>query len=138
MSADQSIHVMTEILSLEDLQIFYSNVLGHKWWNPFLWEKKGNLDAMSKIIDTPRVWIGEVSWLKAGVTGNPKAYIPATIERISQVIDDGVTVCTSEVIEKIQHAFEQPNETDYSLNDVREVIEFLKQHQGQVLFTVGW
>lgn len=89
------------------------------------------------IENTPNIWIGEVSWLKAAIFEDADTFIPDTIDRIYEicsvepVIDDAL-------IESIRKALELPNATQYSISKSNDIIDFLSKYKGYKCFTISW
>lgn len=169
MSADLHIHIRTPELTDELVASFFSSTIDSKYYgysrdrkatlqdikNHPHWKwlekdfdpqtgellpgKYGHDLAYIVVADTPNIWVGEVSWLKAALFDNAAVYIPNTIERISEILsaEDGQPI-TEEVIAEMKAAFELPNETGYSLAKADEVIGFLQEHLGEKAFTVSW
>ena len=134
MSADLSIHVLGEVPE-SMLARFNSNVMGSKWFNP----RPGMDDeAFEKIGDTPSVWIGEVSWLKAALFEDGDKFIPGPVEEISALIGEELPVLTEELRDKILAALSEGNATSYSVAKPDKVRPFLDAHMGARLFTVSW
>ncbi len=75
MAADLYIHVF-EGISEEDLKVFFSNALGSKWFAGFyaVDDHGKEEESYANISETPRVWVGEVSWLKAALYRELVAY----------------------------------------------------------------
>jgi hypothetical protein len=90
------------------------------------------------IEESTSVWVGEVSWLKAALTGKPKRYVPPLIERIHNIIGEGFRVIDDLLIAKIRKAFSLKNETGYDLAYEAEIIKFLEENKGKECFTVSW
>lgn len=82
--------------------------------------------------------MGEVSWAKAEILDNSDKYVPGVIEAITDIIGEDLPVVDDELIEKVNQAFDLPNNTSYSLNSKNEVINFLERHKGMKTFTVNW
>lgn len=142
MAADLHIHIMTDDVDEDDLRKFFSRTIGHKWGKSLpseesiSWEE--NLELMTKLNSTPNVWVGEVSWLKAALFEDDDTYIPDPIGKLSELIDDGVTTIDEKFITMVEKAFGHPNQTDYSIANVTEVVEFLREHIGKRIFAVSW
>lgn len=137
MAADLSIHVMHEVTE-EDLKVFFSNALGHKWCEfPATKTHENYREVLHRIAATPQVWIGEVSWLKAALFEDDDKFVPDTVGTIQERIDDGVTVIDEVLIHDVITAFSLENATQYRLADVDEVVKWLKEHIGEVAFTVS-
>jgi hypothetical protein len=145
MSADMHIHIF-EDLTEEDLASFFSSSLGSKWFK--LRPGKEKIDTYEKIANSPNIWIGAVSWLKADLFSDNDTYIPMAVATISEIIGEELPVIDDVLIEKIMKAFELPNNTKkedgvwdgggYALAKPAEVKAFLEQHRGKKVFTVSW
>jgi len=140
MSADLYIHVLTPPCTEDDLAVFNSNTMGSKWFNPRPvsdWE--GEQPVYERVGGTPKIWIGEVSWLKAGLFENPDKYVPDAVAAITDLIGEDLPVLDDELAKKILGTFDAPNRTNYSLSGASaELRGFLEQWRGQRLFCVSW
>lgn len=135
MSADLSIHVF-EGITEKDIARFFSNALGSKHFSFF--GGGFSSEAYDKISNTPQCWIGEVSWLKAGLLDDADTFIPGPIQKISELIGEDLPELTDELAVAITEALTIPNATDYHIATPEEVNEFLHTHMGKKLFTVSW
>lgn len=148
MAADLHIHIMTDDVDENDLRAFFSNNMGHKWYQPMsiparpaeagIMEWEDYQEILDKIAKTPDIWIGEVSWLKAALFEDSETYIPDPIGDLEELIDDGVTVINEKFITMVEEAFKQPNDTTYQIANVTEIVEFLREHAGKRIFAVSW
>jgi hypothetical protein len=119
-----------------------------KYWGSLLndhYERVGFTCQHHKDIDnTPNIWVGEVSWLKAALfeegkeDGAPSDFIPDPIGKISELIGEDMPVITDEFIEKVRLAMSVPNQTQYSLAKAQDILSFLKTYKGKSCFTVSW
>ncbi len=93
-----------------------------------------------KVVDaTPSVWVGEVSWLKAAVSGDNNTYIPDIVGEIRKLIGNKLPVVSDTLIAKVQKVFRKSkNTTEYKVDDGRKVIAFLKKHKGKRAFCISW
>lgn len=101
-----------------------------------------------KVEETPNIWIGEVSWLKADLFKDKEMFIPNTVANISELIGQELPTITDEFIEKVMNAFELVNNTKreggvwdgegYSLANPDDVKEFLERYKGKKVFTISW
>lgn len=142
MGADLHIHVFEKITE-EDLGIFFKDTLGSKYFRGLFaprkiysheqWE-----ESFSKIADTPNIWIGEVSWLKAGITGDSETFVPNSVQAVAEIIGESLPILDEELKEKILKAMNLPNATTYRTTKKPEVVDFLEKHIGKKLFTVSW
>jgi hypothetical protein len=83
--------------------------------------------------------VGDVSWLKAGLTDDPDKYIPSLVEKISNLFDEGACpIIDEEVIEKVTGFGESEGSiyTDVSANE--EITNWLRTQIGKRAFTVSW
>lgn len=140
MAADLYIHVFGEITE-DDLRVFKENTLGSKHFIGFLGKVSPDEvrdRSMALISRTVSVWIGEVSWIKANVTGLREEYVPNTVLKVHELIGEDLPVLDEALKQKILSAFSEPNTTGYRINKKSEVEAFLTQNIGKRLFTVSW
>lgn len=130
MAADLHIHVLTDATSEEELELFKQPL--HSG-NSKQWE-----EAYEHIAQTPDIWIGEVSWLKAALTSDRETFIPDTVGKIQDIIGRGTKSLTEEMLQDILNAFEAKNITSYEVAGRDEVEAFLRPYIGQKVFTVSW
>jgi hypothetical protein len=154
MAADLHIHAMggrwsKNAVNEEDLRCFFGHTFGHKWFN---WSGLGRclIDPVPdfdcphwrRVMKTESKWVGEVSWLKAGVTGDSDAFIPEPVQAVQSLIDDGVTVLDRETRDNLLRALAAPRRNEASRHYDVTVDEdwpgWLDAHKGQKLFTVSW
>lgn len=142
-----------EFLSLpeEDQNKFYD------LWNKFQDDNKGKtwrenskdffreipLKEMDEgIVErTKNIWIGAVSWLKAGLFDDAEKYIPTTVMDISAAVhaeNFGLKVIDDELIETVSKAFDKENTTGYRLAKKEEVVKFFKKYKGKKCFQISW
>lgn len=138
MSAELYIHVL-EGVTYRDLEVFQCSTLGTKFFNLSLYDeqvRRGDelYDKMSK---TPQIFVGEVSWLKAMVTENEEEYVPNSVARIGELLQD-VPVLTLDLLDEIREALQFENTTSYSTASTGSIIEFLQEHLGKRVFTISW
>ena len=112
MAADMHIHIFDNITE-GDLANFFSNTLGSKWFNPRPAIDDRRDKAYEKVFSTPDIWIGEVSWLKAGLFDDPETFVPDPVGKINEVIGEDLPVITDELIDRIIEAFELENTTGW-------------------------
>ena len=93
-----------------------------------------------RISNSPHVWIGEVSWLKASLFDDADSFIPSPVGKVSGIINEGNEhpKITAALIKKVEAAFESVNTTGYNIAKVEDVVEFLKLHKGKRCFIVSW
>lgn len=139
MSADLHLHIFEGIVE-DDLKVFFSNSLGSKYCNVPS-RGAGNDDwnkSFTKLADTPNIWIGSVSWLKAGLSGDSDTFVPSTIGKVQELIGEDLPTLDDDLIQRILDAFKLENKTSYSLQQVQCVKKFLDEHKGKKVFTVSW
>jgi len=138
MAADLHIHVFAEgELTEAHFRNFFSNHLVSKYFNPMAGAKAFD-EGYEAVADSDNVHVGEVSWLKAGLTGDSGTYVPDTIGEISKIIGEDQPVINHALIGKIKDAFALANDTEYSLSSEENVIKFLEDNIGKRAFTVSW
>ena len=126
MAADMVIHVDSGELTQDDYRCLYADAIGSYYYQP---GPRGRCPLETAILQcphtekatsTPAVGVGEVSWLKATLTGNAGEYIPGPLERVGELLDDskGLPVpITSELIAEVQKAFTLPNDSIYAVEE---------------------
>lgn len=138
MSADLHIHVADGIRT-DEIFDFLGHSFGSKHFTMARVMKANRPnDLFQRIGDTPNIWIGEVSWLKAAIFDAAEDYVPMTISAINDIIGEDLPVLDDELIRRIMGAFDVPNQTGYRLCDPFEVKAFLHEHKGKSVFTVSW
>lgn len=140
MAADLHIHVLKNMTEC-DLVLMQSNTLGSKHFNPIsagVRMEEQYLLACKKVMESPNVWVGEVSWLKAMVFEDEETFIPHTVQLVHDVIGEDLPVITDAMIVVITAAFGVENTTGYRLADVDAVVKFLKENWGRKIFTISW
>ncbi len=143
MTADLHIHVLAEECTEEHVKADKSNVMGSKYENPD-WNFKEKFEKAHKcriaevISNTPNIWVGEVSWLKAALFNDSKTFIPNPIGNVYDVIGEDFPIIDDALIERIKTAMSVSNQTDYAMSSVKKVIDFLKAHKGKKAFTISW
>ncbi len=143
MSADLYIHVMTDDMIMDDFKCFFSNHIGSIWWDvnhschqgPYTGEQ---CEHDKRICDSPQVWIGSVSWLKASFSEDGSEYMPGPVVLINDLIDENLPILNKELERKILAALSAENDTKYSVTENKDVKDFLKQHYGKKLFVISW
>ncbi len=146
MSADLHIHVITDECTEDHVAIMLSNTLGTRFFDGFfvenrrqIYEKEHGIGSISTLVNsTPNIWIGEVSWLKAGMSGDEETYIPDTVGEIHDIIGEEFPIIDDQLIKKISDAFNLPNHTSYRLQTKEKAIEFLEANKGKKAFTISW
>lgn len=159
MAADLHIHIRTQECTEDVLNAFRKNTIGHP--RGHVWDDnisdEDNIKKMQEISgkytnddwrkayniisDTPNIWIGRVSWLKAGLLGDDgREYIPEPVEIISDLLENE-PVITEELISKITNALSvksTANEYYTITDDIVSVRQLLQENIGKQAFTVSW
>lgn len=143
MSADLSIHILDNGLNEQDYKDISSHTLGSKYCLGLFFIRKIPKERMDEVYDhfskSPQIWVGEVSWLKAAVTGDSKTYVPDIVKEIHDIIGEDFPVINADLIEKIESAYDKcMNKTSYSVEKKEKVIDFLREHKGKKACTVSW
>lgn len=136
MAAELRIHVQTDEVTEEVLRGFFSNTIGSHYFG-----SRSSIDfsdAYSVIADTPSFKVGDVSNLKAAVTGEQDTYVPRPSQVIQKNIGAKPTEVDDELIKEIREAKIAHNNSNYDDPDVDGVVEFLEEHRGEKVFTVSW
>jgi len=96
--------------------------------------------ARHAIEQTARVWVDEVSWLKAGLFDDAATFVPGPVEEVSSLIGEVLPTLTPELTEQLLGALGTPNDTGYQVAGAAdaEVRAFLDAHAGERLFTISW
>lgn len=143
MAAEVHIHALVGITE-EDLRVFFSSHLGSKWFveayapdDPLYPERVWERTAQ-KIKFTPCVRVGDVSWLKAGISGNFEEFIPGAIQIISDLIGETLPVLDEGLEKKILEALTVPNTSRYQVDSGEDIAIFLEMYRGFRLFIVSW
>jgi hypothetical protein len=153
MSTDLHIHILQGVTEYEVLRFDLPSVSDN--WEFREGEDENSVTKSSeyhklydKISKTPNIWIGEVSWAKASLFEDSDTFIPDTILKIEEILDEYFQIITDELIKEIADAFDLPNNTikkdgvwsgnGYSLAKKDDVVKFLKQYIGYKIFTVSW
>ncbi len=138
MAADLHIHVMTDDMDESDLAAFKSSTLGSKYFNLNRRPNYFEGPECRRVMDSPSVYVGEVSWLKAAVFENEADFIPAPVQAVADAISEDLPIIGDELIEKVRVALLAQNKTGYNVASDNEIIAFLSEHKGQRAFTVSW
>src|ERR1044071_4453309 len=99
MAADLHIHVVPDDLEEGVIAAFFSLTIGSKHFSGF---GRGRVSpeaqerAFSRIADTPNVWIGEVSWLKAALFGDSGTFVPSTVQLVQDAIGEDLPTLDDE------------------------------------------
>ncbi len=132
MSADLHIHIL-EGTDEEAVKCCLSDTLGSKWFG-----YSRNRDWNDEVYKTPDIWIGEVSWLKASLFGDPDSYIPDSIQAVSEVVGEDFRKIDDEMIEEVERALSLDNTTNYRIASKESITEFLREHYGKKTFCISW
>ena len=144
MAAALYIHVLTDEFTEEHYKAFQSNAIGGKYWGGFFrdvqgeFEKKHNCDLYLLCADTPQIWVGEVSWLKAALFEDQDSFVPPPVQAVADIIGEDFPMIDDELITKIEAALGLDNATGYSVCEHSGVIDFLKEHKGEKAFCISW
>lgn len=141
MAADLHIHAMQGVTE-DDLACFFSTTLGSRWCRFPFGGRCGNSTNCSHwraVIDSPDVWIGEVSWLKAGLTGDD-SFVPEPVQAVHDLIGENLPVLDDDLKEKILRALGAQNRRapHYDTTKDEGIVGWLDAHIGERLFTVSW
>lgn len=146
MATDLHIHILKGVTE-KDLSTFFSHVFGSKWFDLFT-SNRPNSKSHKKVVNTPNIWIGEVSWLKAAFLDDEDSFVPSTVAKIADLIGEELPVLTDELITQIIVAFNLPNNTakldgvrdgdGFMLANPKNVKAFLEAYKGERIFTVSW
>lgn len=142
MAADLHIHVLKDPCTEGDLARFFRNTLGSKYFSWFNGNDTIDFDnpdgSWAHVMNTPQVWVGEVSWLKAMVYQDAETFVPPPVAQVSDLIGEELPVLTPELRAQILDALGLANDTGYDTSDREPIGAFLDQHMGERLFTVSW
>jgi hypothetical protein len=139
MAADLSIHVLVPPCTEETLAQFFQNTLGSKYFSWFAPNDDGWREAHNVVAATPSFWIGEVSWLKAGLFDDAETYVPDPVAKVQEIIGENLPVIDDQLINQLEEALNAYNQTSYSVaNDGVVLRTFLESHRGKPVFTVSW
>ena len=139
MAADLHIHVF-EGIEESDLRNFFRNTLGSKYFSPRpVGGYEGFSAAYDTIVNTPSVWVGEVSWLKAALfEDGEETFVPSPVQKIHELIGENLPVLDDKLEREILDALGLENVTSYEVESVVKIHQFLRSHKGKQLFTVSW
>jgi hypothetical protein len=123
MAADFYIRILEDVTEDEVLEF-----LGPRF------DYDGRKELFYRIMRTPCVFVGQVSWLKAAISQAPETYIPAPIAMLDGLISLSFPIIDDAFIEAVSRALEAPNTTAYHLNSPETVLAFLRKHKGKKCF----
>lgn len=126
------------VINEKVIRAFFSNTLGSKWRSDGKEDENERDRAYALINQTPNIWVGEVSWLKAALFEDEKTFIPSPVQIVSDVIGEDLPVIDDALISKIEEGLKTANTTNYETSSDAKIIDFLKQHKGLRCFTVSW
>lgn len=89
---------------------------------------------------TPHVWIGRVSWLKAGLLSDPDQYLPEPVVEINYLCRDLPLITEALILKVLEalHLSNNANEYYSDLADPNEVELFLRKYMGCRTYTISW
>lgn len=143
MSADFAVHVLTDKFTAEDYKAFASNTLGSAYFDLNFsqaeYEKAYDIDLFCSCSDTPHLYVGEVSWLKASLTGDIDEYVPDLVLHVSELFNGNeLLLITDEVIEKVRSIIDSFVEHEHYSSGTEGLLEFFEKYKGSTAFTVSW
>ena len=134
MAADLHIHIRTDAVTDEVMAIFRSPTI--------IGGPRDNIEAHERaytiVAETPDIWVGEVSWLKAALLDDAETYVPDPVSQVSEIIGHDYPIIDDALIERVRVALGAKNTTGYSIADAEPVVAFLREHRGQRAFQVSW
>jgi hypothetical protein len=91
------------------------------------------------VSNSSNVWIGEVSWLKAGLTGDD-GYVPEPVEAVAKLIGEDLPVLDDELRARLNGALglDQTRAPGYDTAEADDVSKWIDEHMSERLFTVSW
>lgn len=160
MAADMYIHALVGA-GIKDYIEIEANTIGSKFfggWNDerntynpetetkLWWTKEAELTklydmSLEKFYETPQIWIGEVSWLKATLfEGGEEKYILSPIMKISELIGEKFPILTDELASQILAALDLPRVdlNYYKVCSKEDLAKWLEQWKGARLVTINW
>ncbi|MDF5756594.1 hypothetical protein [Spongiactinospora sp. TRM90649] len=139
MSADLYIHAMSGVTE-EDLECFFSSSFGSRWENRSqACTRPPRCAHRQAVSDSPSVWIGEVSWLKAALLED-SGYVPEPVEAVTKMIGEHLPVLDEDLRAGLLRAIAVHNQRAANYRVVRDesVVGWFDKHMGARLFTVSW
>lgn len=76
------------------------------------WDEWGALRRELRLEERPGCWIGQVSWLKAGLSGDHRRFIPGPVEAVHALLEPA-PVLTPGLASAVMVAMNQPNHSIY-------------------------
>lgn len=138
MSADLHIHSFAEgTLTENDFRDMFCHTLGSKYFDM---SRKDDFDKLLALNDDEdsHVWVGAVSWLKAALTEDADTYIPSAVQAVYDLVGEDHPVIDNTFIDSIHKAMLSKNDTGYSISSGDSIVDWLKRHDGERVFTVSW
>jgi hypothetical protein len=95
------------------------------------------------LVDGHDCWVGQVSWLKAGLMGDAERYIPDAVRNVAVLVED-TPVIDDALITQIMVAMNVPDRSIYSgkhhrgVEKRRVVKRWLTEHKGLRVGSVSW
>jgi hypothetical protein len=65
-------------------------------------------------------------------------YVPSFVQAVVDIIGEDLPVIDEDLINRIKYAAKLKNTTRYELNNVVDIVNFLRQYRGKKIFTVSW
>jgi len=140
MPADLYIHVMKDV-DEKDLALFFCNALGSKYFarsNPPAAAREA---AQGRVCGTPKVRVGEVSWLAAVLSEDDEdagSFLPGPVVLVDDLIGEDLPIIDDALISKVTAAMESENTTGYVMGEKEGIVAFLEKWRGHRVFTVSW
>jgi hypothetical protein len=143
MAADLYVHILTDDVSEDDMNIFFASSFGHERFDmkrAAVAQGDGSWHAAyDRISKTPQYHIGEVSWLKAALFGDSESFIPPPVQAVAAAIGDDLPILDDPLIDSLIGAMTRGNPTAYATDkELGEFRAFLEEHRGKRVFTVSW
>ena len=141
MSADLHVHVLDNGCTRENVIAQSRNTLGSKYFDMNLSHRAyANLsEHLDKTGGTSDIHIGEVSWLKAAVTGDSETFVPDICAKLSNLIGEDFPTIDDDLILRVKGLyFDVTNETQYTVSDAADVIAWFEEHKGKEAFCISW
>jgi hypothetical protein len=139
MSADLYIHACPAGTIPEWVfKTFFRATLGSKYCNlKERFDRHADREAHKVMCGAPSIWVGEVSWLKASLTGCDD-FVPNTVAAVSEAIGEDLPTIDEALIQQINETFDLPNDTGYELASKEDIVSWLESHKGEQAFVVNW
>jgi hypothetical protein len=149
MATEVYLHAFTPEFTPEDLKAFCFNHIGSEYFcaddqPDFLqgYIRSRGLASETEFIllgyKTPKVWLGDASFIKADLCQDDKRYVPAAVDKVNNLIPEGGILLTAELAQRIVAAFDGDNESIYPIGDRDEVQQWCEEHLNQSVFVMSW